>query len=307
MSTPQNIDPDMYTKMLCLTSTYHTKINPALQAAQSSAAGKFVLITGASRGLGRIMAHAWAKGGAAGIAICARKAASLEPVTAELKVINPNVDILAQACDTTSSTEVAKFFAATKGKFGKLDVVIANVGIVNDPPSEMPKIGEQDPELWWNIMATNVRSTYLTAHHFIGTFGPDPNGTFIITTSGAAAIVPPGLSSYGMSKHAGIRLGEFLDVEYPSLRVFNMDPGIPRGLATMEAFKPFAVVEPELIGAFSVWLASGRADGCKGGYVHVAWDIEELENHADEISSKGLVKSNFLAGILGQECGALAK
>jgi NAD(P)-dependent dehydrogenase (short-subunit alcohol dehydrogenase family) len=306
MSTQQNVDPDMYTKMMSLTSTYHTRINPALQAAQSSAAGKFVLITGASRGLGRVMAHAWAKGGAAGIAICARKAPSLEPVAAELKTINPNVDVLAQACDTTNSAEVANFFAATKAKFGKLDVVIANVGIAN-APSEMPKIGDQDPELWWDIMATNVQSTYLTAHHFINAFGPDPNGTFIITTSGAAAIVPPGLSSYGMSKQAGIRLGEFLDVEYPSLRVFSMDPGIVKGIATMEAFLPFAVVEPELIGAFSVWLASGRADGCKGGYLHVAWDIEDLEKHADEIASKGLVKSKFLAGILGQEGGALGR
>jgi NADP-dependent 3-hydroxy acid dehydrogenase YdfG len=297
----KSFDPDYYTKMMCLTSTYHCTVYPALQAAQNSAAGKFVLITGASKGLGYHIAKAWAAGGAAGIAICARSASTLESVAKELQSINPSTEVVAQACDTTKAAEVEAFFSATKEKFGKLDVVVANVGVA----SHHSPIGVQDPAEWWNSIATNVRSAHLAAHYFINTFGPSPTGTFIIMTSGAAALVVPGLSSYGISKQACIRLADFLHAEYPELKVFSMDPGIVKGVASLEDFVPFAVVEPDLVGAFSVWLGSGRGEGCRGGYVHVAWDVEELENSAEEIREKGLVKTKFLGGVLGKEGGAL--
>ncbi|KAF2831608.1 NAD(P)-binding protein [Ophiobolus disseminans] len=303
----QQYDPDMFTKMMCLTSTYRLSPYPAIQSAQSSTAGKHILITGASQGLGAQMAKSWVAGGAAGVAICARTASKLDSVAAELKAINPDVDVLAHACDTTKPEDVEKFFLAAKEKFGKLDVVVANVGIATMTSPEDSKIGVLDPEVWWDQVTSNIRSTHLTAHYFVKTFGPDPTGTFIAMTSGAAAIIPPGLSGYGMTKQACIRITEFLDVEYPKLRCFSMDPGIVKGLATMDAYKPFAVVEPELVGQFSVWLASGRAEGCRGGYLHVAWDVEELEAKADEIKEKGLIKSKFLSGVLGQEGGALAK
>jgi NAD(P)-dependent dehydrogenase (short-subunit alcohol dehydrogenase family) len=297
----QSFDPDLYTKMMCLTSTYHCTVYPALQSAQSTAAGKHVLITGASKGLGSHMAKAWAAGGASGIALCARSASGLESVAAELKAINPSVDVLVRATDTTKPSEVEAFFTATKEKFGKLDVVIANVGVADEPAP----IGTLEADTWWDSVTANVRSSHLAAHYFIKLFGP--TGTFITMTSGAAALVIPGLSAYGISKQACIRLAEFLDAEYPELRVFSMDPGIVKGVASLEAFVPFAVVEPEVVGAFSVWLASGKAEGCRGGYVHVAWDVAELEEKAAEIKEKGLVKTKFLGGVLGQERGAFGK
>jgi NAD(P)-dependent dehydrogenase (short-subunit alcohol dehydrogenase family) len=275
----QSFDPDLYTKMMCLTSTYHCTVYPALQSAQGSAAGKYVLITGASKGLGSHMAKAWAAGGAAGIAICARSASGLESVAAELKSINSSVEVLVRVTDTTKPSEVEALFIAAKEKFG--------------------------PNMWWDAVTANVRSSQLAAHYFIKLFGPI--GTFITMASGAAALVVPGLSAYGMSKQACIRLAEFLDAEYPELKVFSMDPGIVKGVASLEAFVPFAVVEPEVVGAFSVWLASGKAEGCRGGYVHVAWDVVELEERGDEIKEKGLVKTKFLGGVLGQEGGAFGK
>jgi NAD(P)-dependent dehydrogenase (short-subunit alcohol dehydrogenase family) len=215
--SPKPFDPDFYTKMMCLTSTYHCTLYPALQSAQSSAVGKFVLITGASKGLGYHMAKAWAAGGAAGVAICARSASSLESVVKELTSINPDIEVLAHACDTTKPADVERLFSATKDRFGRLDVVIANVGIA----SHNSPLGAQDPEEWWNSVTTNVRSAHLTAHYFIKKFGPSPTGTFIIMTSGAAALIVPGLSPYGISKQACIRLAEFLDVEYPELKVWR--------------------------------------------------------------------------------------
>jgi NAD(P)-dependent dehydrogenase (short-subunit alcohol dehydrogenase family) len=251
------------------------------------------------------MAKAWAAAGATGIAICARSGPKLEAVAAELKSINPEIDLLVQVCDTTQPKAMEELFLAIKKQFGKLDVVIANVGIAPTVSShEESKIGVLDPEAWWDPVATNIRSTHLTAHYFLTTFGLEPAGTFIALTSGAAAVISSGMSSYGLSKQACIRLTEFLDVEYSKLRCFSLDPGIVKGVASFPTFVPFAVVEPELVGQFSVWLASDKAEGCRGGFVHVAWDVEELERNAEVIKEKGLLKSKFLSGVLGQEGGA---
>lgn len=295
----QDFDPDVYTKAVKFTKTYYRDVYPALEAAQSTASGKYVLITGASQGIGRSMARTWARAGAAGIAICSRKAETLDPVAEELRSISPSANILAVPCDTTKPSDVASFFDKIKSTFGKLDVVIANVGCASEG-----KIGVVDESAWWNDLTTSVRSTHLAAHHFIRAFGPEPTGTFISLASGVAAITFPSISSYTISKQAVIKIVEFLDVEYPTLRAFSMDPGIVKGIAAMDAFIPFAFDTEELVGAFSIWLASEKAQKCKGGYLHVTWDVDELEKNGDQIAEKGLLKSEFLGGRLGREGGA---
>ena len=299
----QNLDPDMYTKFNSFTSNYQRDTYPALEAALSTASGKYVLITGASQGLGRVMALTWAKAGAAGVAICSRKAETLNPVAKEVKIANPSTEVLAIPCDTTIPYDVANFFQATKQKFGKLDVVIANVGF-----AEFGNIGQLDEEKWWNVITMNCRSTFLVADNYIRNFGPEPSGTFISMSSSIISVLQPKTSSYGVAKRACIQIVEYLDVEYPTLRAFSLDPGIIKGTAILPPnLVPFAHDTGELNGAFTVWLASGRADKLKGGYLHATWDVEELERHGDEIKEKGLLKTKFLGGILGQPGGCLGK
>ena len=67
------------------TSLYHRHPCAALEAVQRTGAGKYVLVTGAARDIGRTIALSWAKAGAAGIAICSQNAEDLEQVVAELR------------------------------------------------------------------------------------------------------------------------------------------------------------------------------------------------------------------------------
>jgi NAD(P)-dependent dehydrogenase (short-subunit alcohol dehydrogenase family) len=177
--------------------------------------------------------------------------------------------------------------------------VIANVEVTE----EHAIIGspKHDPDVWWSTMATNLRSAHLTAHHCIQAFHSDekPTGTFIALASYAGTQVVSGLSSYGIAKQATNRLVEFLDVEYPELRAFALDPGIVKHVAIMPEFVPYALDTTDLVGAFSIWLASDKADALKDSFLHTTWDVEELEARAEEIRDKRLLKSNFLGGILG--------
>lgn len=294
------LDPDMYTKQMLLTSTYHRDVYPALLSATSSAKDKIVLITGASKGLGRAVAPIWAAAGASGIIMCARSKESLAEVTSEISQANSETKVLALECDVTKSADVAALFNAAKQTFGTLDVVIANAGVANHQ-----LLGHADEETWWSDFSINVRGAQLTAHHFVKTFGSDASGTFMIMASSIAAVTMPGFSCYSIAKLAGIRIAEFLDAECPNLRVFSVDPGIVRGVAKSPVFVPYACDTVELLGAFQIWAASGRADKCSGGYLHVTWDVEELERCGEMIKEKGLLKTSFLGGILGREGGAL--
>lgn len=112
-----SFDPDIFTKQMQLTRNYHRDLYPAIEPGRN-AADKIVLITGASRGLGRGLAISWARAGASGIAICSRVASSLETVSREIESISPATQVLAMACDTTDSPSVERFFQAIRRRFG---------------------------------------------------------------------------------------------------------------------------------------------------------------------------------------------
>ena len=83
----------------------------------------------------------------------------------------------------------------------------------------------------------------------------------------------PGLSSYSTSKLGVIKLGEYVDAEYPELRVFSIHPGIVaanegRGMVT-PAFTPFAKDPTILTGALTTYLCTEKADFLRGGFVSV--------------------------------------
>lgn len=146
-----NLDPDLYTKMMNLTSNYHRDVYPAVSISntQNSASGKVVLITGASRGIGKHLALSWAEAGALGIVITSRKISDLHGVVDEInKASSGNTKVLALAVEVTKDEDVKNVFEKAKEKFGKMDVVIANAGIMAQE-NLFPKIGEFAPDSWW--------------------------------------------------------------------------------------------------------------------------------------------------------------
>lgn len=139
-----DFDPDMYTKMLNLTEPYHRSAYPSVSPTNPSLslAGKVVLVTGASRGVGFGIAPVFAEAGAAGVVVTARQVSSLEKVTAIIKERNDKTEVLALACDVSDSEAVKKVFLEIKEKFGRLDVVVANAGTMSQGET-FPKIGDE--------------------------------------------------------------------------------------------------------------------------------------------------------------------
>src|SRR6266481_1737275 len=115
---------------------------------------KIAIVTGASRGIGRAVAKRLARDGFVVVVNYLSNAAEAEEVVAELKRIGG--DAVAIQADVSSPTDVERLFEETMRKFGSVDVVVHNSGIMPLSP-----IGKVEVDLFDKVISTNLRGTFL--------------------------------------------------------------------------------------------------------------------------------------------------
>jgi 2-deoxy-D-gluconate 3-dehydrogenase len=119
----------------------------------NSLTGKVAIVTGAGRGLGRAMARALAEAGAT-VTVAARTVAELDSFVDEARAAGGQA--LACQTDITDEASVGRMVEATVETFGRVDVLVNNSGIVASTP-----LVEQSAAEWDQVLATNLRGTYL--------------------------------------------------------------------------------------------------------------------------------------------------
>lgn len=117
--------------------------------------GRFALVTGASSGLGRQFALCLAEQGA-NVAVAARRLDRLEELKKEIEAMG--VRCLAIRCDITDSKQVAAMVEQTEREFGRIDILINNVGLGTAKPAT-----EFTDEEWGQMMDTNVNGLFYVA------------------------------------------------------------------------------------------------------------------------------------------------
>jgi NAD(P)-dependent dehydrogenase (short-subunit alcohol dehydrogenase family) len=95
---------------------------------------KVVLITGGSRGLGLVLAREFAREGAR-LALCARDEEELERARVELE--SRGAEVMIHRCDVTSRDDVTELIAAINDRFGGIDVLVNNAGVIQMGPIEV--------------------------------------------------------------------------------------------------------------------------------------------------------------------------
>ncbi|KAH7117554.1 hypothetical protein B0J11DRAFT_441630 [Dendryphion nanum] len=293
-------DPDFITKQINFVPTYHRQIYPAIapKDPRNSAAGKTVLITGATRGIGKGIALTWAEAGARGIVITGRAKDRLDEVAAEIQRISPDTKVVAVTGLALSQADTTAIWNKAKEELGTIDVLIANAGLNLEGDDGYKKTGVVKPELWWEVMETNIRGPYLHVYEFLQQFlavGKEPTGTIMIIASAAGSLTIPGGSGYSMSKLANVKQAEFLHAEHPGVRSFSVHPGLVDTNMGQDKYTQHMYIDPpELTGAYSLYLSTPRADFLRGRFSSVNWDVDELEKHKQEIEDKGLLKTAFI-------------
>ncbi|KIX05171.1 uncharacterized protein Z518_06043 [Rhinocladiella mackenziei CBS 650.93] len=250
--------------------------------ASLSQAGKVIIITGASSGIGaRGFAPAFAKAGAKALVLVARNQTKLKETASTIQAINPAVETSVFAADVSEESEVAKLYEVVKARYGHADVLINNAGAFNQ---ESPIIAA-NPSKWWADFEVNVKGVFLMAKYFLDLLGKGREGTVITMNTGLATVVVPGQSAYSISKMASLRITEFLAAENPNVSAVSLQPGVVKTDMVTESFQRFAQDTPELVGGTGVWLATDSARFLSGRFVSANWSVDDLKMQMNELVS----------------------
>ena len=178
-------------------------------------AGKRVVITGASRGLGSLLAHAFSDGGAC-VALVARTEKDLEAVAEDLA--GPSLVLSGDVTDEDFNEAVAD---ATVAEWGGVDVWICNAGI--SPVVGGPR--ETDASVWRQVLEVNLTGSFLGARAATRVMGE--GGRLIFTGSVLGERPRAGLTAYSTSKAGliGLAKGLALDLAPAGITVNVVAPG----------------------------------------------------------------------------------
>lgn len=265
-----------------------------------------VLITGASRGIGRATAVQFAAGGAR-VALFARDEGGLAETLAAVRAAGG--DGLTLTGDVTDGDSVAAAGRTIAESLGPVDVLVNNAGL-GGPAGEL---WELDPGEWWETVEVNLLGTYLCARTVLPGMVSRRRGRIVNVVSRAGAHRWPYFTAYAVSKGAVIKLTESLAAETREhgVAVLAAHPGLVRaGLtdnALAEGPRPPAgsleervrswferevaegrSVSVDEAAAFLAELGSGRADALSGRYVAIEDDLDALVERAEEVQRRNL-------------------
>lgn len=154
---------------------------------------KSVIVTGASKGIGKGIARVFARHGAK-VMIVARGAAEGQAAVEELQ--NSGAIASFCQCDVTDYAAVEALVATTVERFGGVDILCTNAGIF-----PQVKMIEMSPEDWDHVLATNLKSTFLCVKACIPVFEKAGKGRVVVTSSITGPVTGfPGWAHYGASK-----------------------------------------------------------------------------------------------------------
>jgi NAD(P)-dependent dehydrogenase (short-subunit alcohol dehydrogenase family) len=192
--------------------------------------GAVVLITGGSRGLGLELAREWCAEGAR-VAICARTPEDLQRALADLH--NSGVEAMAVTCDVTSQSQVKQLVEHILRRWGRIDVLVNNAGIIQVGPQPCMTVDDYEASLdthFWGPLYTIEQVLPLMRHR--------GRGRIVNIASIGGKLSVPHLLPYCVGKFALVGLSEGLAAELAQdgILVTTVCPGLMRTGSPRNAF-----------------------------------------------------------------------
>ena len=222
--------------------------------------GKVALVTGASQGLGRALALAYAKEGAS-VIVNSRSEGSIRPVAEEAEALG--AEVLAVAADVSDGEDAQRLVDEAVGRFGGIDVLVNNAGVLGP----RVKIEEYPEDEWRRVIDANLTGPYLVSKRAIPHLRE--GGSIINVVSGVSVEGRAGWGAYSVSKFGVEGLSQILAAELQErgIRSNAVDPGGMRTDMRAAAYPeedPQTRITPEENTAVFLYLASDESKGVTG-------------------------------------------
>lgn len=230
--------------------------------------GRVALITGASRGIGRAIALAYAAAGAS-VAVTARTAPQLDALVAEIEAAGSVA--LAIPADLALETDIDSITERTVERFGHIDILVNNAAIIH------PRIDlvDFDPALWRQVLDVNLTAAALLTQAVLPGMIAQGSGRIINISSIGGRKGARGRSAYRVTKAALISLTESVaaEVKRHGIDVNCICPGGVDTEGYREAFNSQGRAEnprlmrAEEIASLALFLASDAGSAITGAAI----------------------------------------
>ena len=183
-------------------------------------AGKVIIVTGASRGIGEAAALALGKAGAT-LMLTARDGKLAGDVAQA--VVAAGGRATARSCDVSDYAATAALVAETISQFGRVDALVNNAGVIEP----IARIEDSDPAVWARNIEINLIGAYNAVRAVLPGMIGQGGGTIVNVSSGAAIRPLEGWSAYCTGK-AGMHMmtrAIHLELAEKGIRVFGFQPG----------------------------------------------------------------------------------
>ncbi len=181
--------------------------------------GKSAVVTGAAKGIGRATAELFAREGAR-LVVNDVDEAGLEDLRARL--VSDGVEVEAVVGDVSVVEDARRIIAAAVESFGRLDVLVANAGVI-----PLNNVVDATPEDWDHVMAVDGRGMFLTCKFAVEAMLETGGGSIVCLSSISGLAGQKEQSTYGPAKFVASGITKHLAVEWADrgIRVNAVAPG----------------------------------------------------------------------------------
>ena len=166
--------------------------------------GKVAIVTGAASGIGAALAKKLATDGASGVMLADVNLERAQGVANEIGKVAS-----AMKCDVSREADIQALVAATRERFGPVDIFMSNAGILGRPGGI-----ELEDALWDKMWQIHGMAHVWAARAVVPEMIARGGGYFVVTASAAGLLNIVESAPYGVTKHAAVAIAEWLRIAY---------------------------------------------------------------------------------------------